>query len=111
MPKLAAVGPAMKLEPKTIAERPGGAVRTQELTLPGFRHDSCGTAHVIPEKNDQQRHRREHAHREGRDHWRHLMLQPTGSVSGRAGSSPRKTASKASRSQAASRLSESGAPR
>ena len=25
----------------------GGNVITEELTLPGFRHDSCGTAHVI----------------------------------------------------------------
>ncbi len=25
----------------------GGNVVTEELTLPGFRHDSCGTAHVI----------------------------------------------------------------
>src|ERR1700704_6093012 len=25
----------------------GGIVVTEELTLPGFRHDSCGTAHVI----------------------------------------------------------------
>ena len=41
-----------------------------------------------------------HRGRGGGDH-RHLMLQPTGSVSGRAGSSPSRTASSASRSQSA----------
>ena len=56
-------------------------------------------------------------HRRGdpRHHWRHLTLQPTGSVSGRATSSPASTASSASRSQDAPRLgsswSASGAPR
>src|SRR5258705_11686260 len=25
----------------------GGNCITEELTLPGFRHDSCGTAHVL----------------------------------------------------------------
>ncbi|HTS38952.1 MAG TPA: FAD-dependent oxidoreductase [Xanthobacteraceae bacterium] len=29
----------------------GGNVVTEELTLPGFRHDSCGTAHVILQDN------------------------------------------------------------
>src|SRR5690606_36626668 len=32
------------LEGRSVA---GGNVVTEELTLPGFRHDSCGTAHVI----------------------------------------------------------------
>lgn len=32
------------LEGRPVA---GGNVVTEELTLPGFRHDSCGTAHVI----------------------------------------------------------------
>ena len=32
------------LEGRDVA---GGNVVTEELTLPGFRHDSCGTAHVI----------------------------------------------------------------
>jgi len=29
------------------AERPGGALRTEEVTLPGFRHDLGGTIHAI----------------------------------------------------------------
>ena len=29
------------------ADRPGGAVRTEELTLPGFRHDVCSAAHPL----------------------------------------------------------------
>lgn len=27
------------------ADRPGGGLRTEEVTLPGFRHDICSTAH------------------------------------------------------------------
>src|ERR1041384_890735 len=33
----------------------GGNVVTEELTLPGFRHDSCGTAHVILQDNPMMR--------------------------------------------------------
>lgn len=29
------------------AERPGGGLRTEELTLPGFRHDVCSSAHPL----------------------------------------------------------------
>jgi len=29
------------------ADRPGGGLRTEELTLPGFRHDVCSTAHPL----------------------------------------------------------------
>ncbi|MGH7697619.1 MAG: phytoene desaturase family protein, partial [Candidatus Dormibacteria bacterium] len=29
------------------AERPGGGCRTESLTLPGFRHDTCSTAHPL----------------------------------------------------------------
>jgi phytoene dehydrogenase-like protein len=30
---------------------PGGNTRTEELTLPGFRHDSCSSAHVLIQSN------------------------------------------------------------
>ncbi|MDF1604222.1 NAD(P)/FAD-dependent oxidoreductase [Nocardioides sp. YIM 152315] len=30
---------------------PGGNTRTQELTLPGFAHDSCSSAHVLIQNN------------------------------------------------------------
>ncbi len=30
---------------------PGGNTRTEELTLPGFRHDSCSSAHVLIQGN------------------------------------------------------------
>ena len=29
------------------ADRPGGGLRTEELTLPGFRHDVCSAAHPL----------------------------------------------------------------
>ena len=29
------------------ASRPGGGLRTEEVTLPGFRHDICSTAHPL----------------------------------------------------------------
>lgn len=29
------------------ADQPGGGVRTEEVTLPGFRHDICSTAHPL----------------------------------------------------------------
>ncbi len=29
------------------ADRPGGGLRTEEVTLPGFRHDICSTAHPM----------------------------------------------------------------
>lgn len=29
------------------AERPGGGLRTEEATLPGFRHDVCSTVHAL----------------------------------------------------------------
>src|SRR5947209_17629757 len=32
-------------------ERPGGNTMTEELTLPGFRHDSCSTAHTLIQSN------------------------------------------------------------
>ena len=31
--------------------RPGGNTMTEELTLPGFRHDSCSTAHTLIQAN------------------------------------------------------------
>jgi phytoene dehydrogenase-like protein len=30
---------------------PGGSTRTEELTLPGFAHDSCSSAHVLIQSN------------------------------------------------------------
>ncbi len=32
-------------------EHPGGNTRTEELTLPGFAHDSCSSAHVLIQSN------------------------------------------------------------
>ena len=32
-------------------EYPGGNTRTEELTLPGFAHDSCSSAHVLIQNN------------------------------------------------------------
>ncbi len=32
-------------------EQPGGNTRTEELTLPGFAHDSCSSAHVLVQNN------------------------------------------------------------
>jgi phytoene dehydrogenase-like protein len=32
-------------------ERPGGDTITEELTLPGYRHDSCSTAHTLIQAN------------------------------------------------------------
>ena len=32
-------------------EQPGGNTRTEELTLPGFAHDSCSSAHVLIQGN------------------------------------------------------------
>ena len=32
-------------------EQPGGNTRTEELTLPGFAHDSCSSAHVLIQNN------------------------------------------------------------
>ncbi len=32
-------------------DRPGGNTRTEELTLPGFAHDSCSSAHVLIQSN------------------------------------------------------------
>ena len=29
------------------ADRPGGGLRTEELTLPGFRHDVCASVHPL----------------------------------------------------------------
>jgi phytoene dehydrogenase-like protein len=34
----------------------GGNCITEELTLPGFRHDSCGTAHVLLQDSPMMRH-------------------------------------------------------
>jgi phytoene dehydrogenase-like protein len=33
------------------SEGPGGNTRTEELTLPGFAHDSCSSAHVLVQSN------------------------------------------------------------
>ena len=33
------------------AAGPGGNTRTEELTLPGFAHDSCSSAHVLVQAN------------------------------------------------------------
>jgi phytoene dehydrogenase-like protein len=33
------------------AETVGGDTRTEELTLPGFAHDSCSSAHVLIQSN------------------------------------------------------------
>lgn len=33
------------------AAQPGGNTRTEELTLPGFAHDSCSSAHVLIQSN------------------------------------------------------------
>ena len=41
----------------------GGNVVTEELTLPGFRHDFCGTAHVILQDSPMMRERRARARR------------------------------------------------
>ena len=32
-------------------EQPGGNTRTEQLTLPGFAHDSCSSAHVLVQNN------------------------------------------------------------
>lgn len=32
-------------------DQPGGNTRTEELTLPGFAHDSCSSAHVLIQNN------------------------------------------------------------
>jgi phytoene dehydrogenase-like protein len=32
-------------------QQPGGNTRTEELTLPGFAHDSCSSAHVLIQNN------------------------------------------------------------
>jgi phytoene dehydrogenase-like protein len=32
-------------------EQPGGNTRTEELTIPGFAHDSCSSAHVLIQNN------------------------------------------------------------
>src|SRR5215469_18804733 len=32
-------------------EIPGGATVTEELTLPGFRHDPCASAHIVLQLN------------------------------------------------------------
>ncbi len=32
-------------------EQPGGNTRTEQLTLPGFAHDSCSSAHVLIQNN------------------------------------------------------------
>jgi phytoene dehydrogenase-like protein len=32
-------------------DQPGGNTRTEELTLPGFAHDSCSSAHVLVQNN------------------------------------------------------------
>lgn len=34
------------------AERPGGGLRTEELTLPGFRHDVCSSAHPLAQASE-----------------------------------------------------------
>ena len=46
---LAAAG----LEVLVLEEQPhvGGNTVTEELTLPGFRHDSCSSAHVLIQTN------------------------------------------------------------
>ncbi len=48
------------LEGRSVA---GGNVVTEELTLPGFRHDSCGTAHVILQDSPDDAERRAWARR------------------------------------------------
>jgi phytoene dehydrogenase-like protein len=34
------------------ADRPGGGLRTEELTLPGFRHDVCSSAHPLAQASE-----------------------------------------------------------
>lgn len=38
------------------AERCGGGLRTEELTLPGFRHDVCSSAHPLAQASEAFRH-------------------------------------------------------
>lgn len=42
---LAAAG--LSVEVHELAERAGGGARTEELTLPGFRHDPCSAVHPL----------------------------------------------------------------
>ena len=43
--RLAAAG--LKVKVVERAEKPGGGMRTEELTLPGYRHDTCSTVHPM----------------------------------------------------------------
>ena len=43
--RLAAAG--LKVRVVERAEKPGGGMRTEELTLPGYRHDTCSTVHPM----------------------------------------------------------------
>jgi len=40
------------------ADRPGGGLRTEELTLPGFRHDVCSSAHPLAQASEAFQHLR-----------------------------------------------------
>src|SRR5918997_898386 len=43
--RLAAAG--LRVQVVESAERPGGGMRTEELTLPGYRHDTCSIVHPM----------------------------------------------------------------
>jgi phytoene dehydrogenase-like protein len=43
--RLAAAGLRVRVVER--AEKPGGGMRTEELTLPGYRHDTCSTVHPM----------------------------------------------------------------
>jgi phytoene dehydrogenase-like protein len=43
--RLAAAGLRVRVVER--ADRPGGGMRTEELTLPGYRHDTCSTVHPM----------------------------------------------------------------
>jgi phytoene dehydrogenase-like protein len=59
-------------------EQPGGNTMTEELTLPGFRHDSCSTAHTLIQSNPLLRDNELHLDRLG---LRYLLPDPVFTVS------------------------------
>lgn len=64
--------------------RPGGDTMTEELTLPGFRHDSCSTAHTLIQGNPLLRANELHLDRFG---LRYLLPDPVFTVPFRNGDS------------------------
>lgn len=64
--------------------RPGGDTMTEELTLPGFRHDSCSTAHTLIQGNPLLRQNELHLDRFG---LRYLLPDPVFTIPFRNGES------------------------